>query len=188
MIKWHRLISSSSSSLCVPQLEPRRGRGMEGERGGVTILVGFFVTIFYPTWEVVAFHYHWCFLSSDSNIIPLSPPPHPPSCPQRHLGTWCQASNWSGVLRSVGQRALTTCPLTSALSPPPGCPSQPRTSSECWCSVSLTSSFVDFVIHWTCEGWGAGVGGVCWLLNVSATCECISDGSAQTILRAATLR
>ena len=30
---------------------------------------------------------------------------------------------------------------------------------------------------------------VCWLLNVPATCECISwDGSAQTILRAATLR
>ena len=29
---------------------------------------------------------------------------------------------------------------------------------------------------------------ICWLLNVPATCQCISDGSAQTILRAATLR
>ena len=37
-------------------------------------------------------------------------------------------------------------------------------------------------------GRGTGNNGVGWLLNVPATCEYLRDGSAQTILRAATLR
>ena len=42
--------------------------------------------------------------------------------------------------------------------------------------------------YWPVQG-NLGLCFVCWLLNVPATCECdLRDGSAQTILHAATLR
>ena len=48
--------------------------------------------------------------------------------------------------------------------------------------VSFIAFFVFFVCLFFCSLF------VGWLLNVPATCECIRDGSAQAVLRAATLR